>query len=190
MPELSGEDLRRRRTVLLRLLTPLVADKRRVEVRQIAGGQSYTVALLPKGTSPAAVTSPDAVRVRSKAATVFLNFYEVWIPSSNSTAYFLERSYLHIHEQAHRTAQDSQLLCLHCDPAISNGTASYRLKRAPHLHVGGTNPNISRSHIGLCLNDDEFGGQTVDQLTATLRLAIDMISTEIFPFYAEALGGR
>lgn len=190
MPELTEQALQKRRAVLLKLLAPLVGNPHRIDVRQISSGQSFTVALLPKGTAPASITAPDMVRVPSKAATVFINFYEVWLPKNASQVFYLERSYLHVHEQENRDAADSQLLSLHCDPTISSAVASYKLKRAPHLHIGGTAPNISRAHIGLCLNDAEFGGQTVEQLTSTLRLAISMIATEIFPFYDRDLGRR
>jgi hypothetical protein len=58
-------------------------------------------------------------------------------------------------------------------------------KRGPHLHVGGGSPNIDRAHISLCVNDNAFGGGTIEELTATFSKCVTMINDEILPRYSE-----
>jgi hypothetical protein len=180
--KLNERELRDRRKDVIRLITPLV-DRNRVEVRPLVGGQTYTLGLLSKGQDPAAVDSPSLVRVPTRSAGVFINYYEVWRLERETNDYLLDRAYMHLHLKRTERAPDIQLLCLHCDPLVAANDESFRYKKGPHLHVLGATPNIDRAHISLCLNDPNHGGGDVDTLTASLELAVKMIQREIFPRY-------
>jgi hypothetical protein len=184
MPGISmnERELSQRRTAIIRLITPLVNDRNRVEIRQIAGGQSYTIGVINKGQSPATIASADLIRVPTKVAGVFLNYYEVWL-TDRSGEYVLDRAYMHVHLKRSNVAIDKQILCLHCDPRLNASDQSFAYRRGPHLHVLGASPNIDRSHIAICLNDPLYGGSDVQTLTQTLQSAVKMIEREIFPLY-------
>jgi hypothetical protein len=141
------------------------------------------VGLVPRGTNPVTITAPDQIRVPTKETGIFANYYEVWQPQVGSANYELERAYLHLHRKLSRDDRDMQILCLHCDPALSPGSASYIYKRGPHLHIGGAAPNIDRAHVSLCIGDAELGGADLDTLTFKLAAAVEMISEEFFPHY-------
>ncbi|WP_414473573.1 hypothetical protein [Microvirga sp. M2] len=181
---LTERDLSNRRKDVIRLVAPLVADRNRIDARPVGAGQNHTLGVLPKGQAPAAVLSPDSIRVPTKVDGVFFNYYEVWILVPKTSDYLLERAYMHIHLKKTKDAPDRQLLCLHCDPLLKATDQSYVYKRGPHLHVGGAAPNIDRSHIAICLNDPQFGGADLQSLTQTFQAAIKMIEKEILPSYA------
>lgn len=180
---LAARDMNERRKHVTRLVAPLLIDRNRVEVRPIGSGQAYTLGVIPKGQSPASISSPDAVRVPTKVESIFLNYYEAWVSDAETGGYLLERAYMHIHHKRTKDAPDRQILCLHCDPLLEKKDPSFVYKRGPHLHIGGAAPNIDRSHISVCLNDPQQGGGDVASLTSTLQLAVTMIDREIFPLY-------
>jgi hypothetical protein len=179
----NEHELLQRRPAIIRLISPLVRDRNRIEIRQLPGGQNYTICLLNKGQSPSTIASADLIRVPTKIDGVFANYYELWLPERQSGRYLLERAYMHIYSKKNSQAQDKQILCLHCDPLIKTSDRSFAYKRGPHLHVIGATPNIDRSHISICLNDPNFGGADVQTLTLTLQSAVKMIEHEILPHY-------
>jgi len=180
---LTARDLHDRRSAIIRLLTPLVADRGRIEIRRIGAGQKYTLGVMNKGQSPQLIENADLIRVPTIVGGVFLNYYEVWASDRASADYVLDRAYMHIHLKRANEAPDKQILCLHCDPLTNTAHQSFYYKRGPHLHVLGASPNIDRSHISVCLSDPQHGGADIDALTHTLQLAVTMIQKEIFPNY-------
>lgn len=164
------------------MLKPLIADRNKIEVRQVGSGTYHTLAALARGATPALIGDPAAARVPSKASGVFLNYHEVWKPSSRDE-YLLERAYLHLHLAPTSRESDRQILCLHCDPLTATGDVSHSYKRGPHLHILGGNPNIDKAHVALCINDEGHGGATVIELTKSLSAAITMIGREFLPHY-------
>src|SRR5689334_3430595 len=99
MPEvsLSARELSERRPAIIRLLAPLLANRNRIEIRQIGPGRHYTLGILNKGQSPSLVEDANLIRVATKVSSIFLNYYEVWTVDSSSGDYLLERAYLHLH---------------------------------------------------------------------------------------------
>ncbi|PBB90817.1 hypothetical protein CK215_19005 [Mesorhizobium sp. WSM3864] len=179
---LAARELINRQRDIRRILSPLVVDKNKIEIRPIGSGQNYTLGVISNGVSAASITDAGSTRVKTKVDGIYFNYYEVWVDLNKKGDYVLERAYLHIH-QISKTFADKQLLCLHCDPLIKSGDVSYFYKRSPHLHVIGGSPDISKSHISICLNDKDYGGADVAALTKTLESAIKMIGIEIFPRY-------
>lgn len=169
-----------------RLIEPLIANKTRIEVRRLGAGSTYTVGVLPKGTSPASVIAADQLRVPSRVPGVFFNYYEVWEPRERGAEFALERSYLHVYHKVSRDTPDKQLLSLHCDPLLDTQVPEHRYKKGPHLHVGGAVPNIDRAHLSLCVSDPDHGGADIARLSETLSEAIKMIGVEVFPRYSAA----
>ena len=178
---LSEHELSKRHLAVQKIVRPLISDRNKLEVRQVGASSDYTLGVLAKGTTPSSVADPNLIRVQTKSAEIFLNYYEVWKRVITGD-YSLDRAYLHIHH-ARRGGQDRQVLCLHCDPRTGGGDVSYSYKRGPHLHVLGGNPTIDRAHIAVCVNDDSCGGKTAAELTTSLIKATEMISREILPQY-------
>lgn len=180
---LPARELLGRQRDIRRILSPLVNDRNKIEIRPIGSGLTYTLGVVSAGFSPASITDANSIRVKTKVDGIYFNYYEVWVDLDRRGDYVLERAYLHIHQIA-KSLADRQILCLHCDPLIKPGDVSYFYKRSPHLHVLGGSPDISKSHIAVCLNDKDYGGADIIALTKTLESAIKMIGIEIFPRYA------
>ena len=186
MPSLSlteRELATKRQSAIRGLITPLVYDRNRIEVRRVGGAQTFTLSVINSGQSPASVINADWVRVKTKVDGVFINYYEVWVSDRDTKEYLLERAYMHVHLKKSNEAADKQILCLHCDPLLKSSDQSFSYKRGPHLHVLGASPNIDRSHIAICLTDPNYGGADIHILTHTLQSAVKMIEREIFPHY-------
>jgi hypothetical protein len=66
---------------------------------------------------------------------------------------------------------------------IKSGDVSYAYKRGPHLHILGGDPAIDKSHVAVCVNDKNYGGANISDLTESLAAATAMISAEILPQY-------
>jgi hypothetical protein len=180
---LSEKDLVGRRNEILKLVGPLVADRNRIEIRPVGLGQNIRLGVINKGTIPQAILDVDLIRIPTKVRGVFLNYYELWLSQSNGN-YDLDRTYLHLNLKRSSDETERQILCLHCDVTLQVSSTVSPFKLGPHLHVGGANPDISKAHIGICINDANKGGSTVESLTKTLSLAVSMISLEIFPRYS------
>jgi hypothetical protein len=180
---LSELELSQRRSAIIALLTPLISDRNRIEIRQLGAGRRYVVGVINKGQVPSTVIDADTVRVPTKVRGVFLNYHEVWLPDQQGNRYDLDRAYMHLHLKKSNESADKQILCLHCDPLLTTGSPSFPYKKGPHLHVLGASPSIDRSHIAVCLNDTSHGGDDAQGLTRSLGQAIRMIEREIFPCY-------
>lgn len=180
--KLPEHELRGRSKDVMRVLSPLV-DRNRIDVRSTPRSRTYTIGVLPRGYAAGSLDNPSSIRAPTKLDGVYFNYYEVWVIETKTNEYLLDRAYLHLHLKKTNSAQDAQVLCLHCDPqtSLSDGSTAYR--RGPHLHIMGAIPNIDRAHIALCLNDPYYGGTDVHKLTRTLESAVKMIAREIFPRY-------
>lgn len=175
-----------RRTVVRRLLSPLLQTDHHTQVQQIGPGKNaFTLGALPIGAAPSPSINPEDPRVPTIVRRIFLNYYETWKHSPEDDNYLLDRAYMHIHLQ--KSSNSKQLLSLHCDPCLSVSEQHYRYKRGPHLHLEGGDPNIDRAHISLCLHDSRLGGDSVDELTSMLREAVRMIKAEMFPCWERAV---
>lgn len=181
---LSQEAVIGRQRAVSKLIEPLVQSKDRLEVRRLGASKNYVVGLLPKGENPSNVMDPATVRVAAKVDGIFLNYHEVWLPISASADYELERMYLHIHQKRDRTDIDRQVLCFHCDVRLRTDLTHTVHKRLPHLHLLGGDPDLSKAHLPVCVNDVELGGSNLRSLSITFEKTIRMIEEEIFPHYA------
>lgn len=186
MIRVTQAELETRRASAIKLVRSLVADKRGFEVRQVGGGGDYVVAAIPKGTGPRDISDPEQTRLPSKIEGVFLSYHERWHPVPKSSDYQLDRVYLHLHI-APRRGEDRQVLCFHFEPSAGATDASAAFKNGPHLHLGGAVPSISKSHIAICVNDENLGGTDIVGLERTLTAAIRMIELEMLPKYAHAM---
>jgi hypothetical protein len=183
---IAAKDIMQRRQEIIRMITPLIADRKHIDVRQVGTGRNFTLGVLAKGQSPASINSADSIRIPSRVSGVFLNYYEVWVSDTTTTDLLLNRAYMHVHLKRTNDAPDRQILCLHCDPHLEKNDASFQYKRGPHLHIGGAMPNIDRSHVSVCLSDPNLGGLDLQAIMSTMKSAVAMINKEIFPSYLRA----
>lgn len=166
------------------LVAPLVADSKRIQIRRFNNVRDHTVGVVPFGQTPDLITDPSALRVPARSDGLFFNYYETWVPASrDADAYDLERAYLHLYLKWNAAERELQAMSLHCDPMLRKNEASYRYKRGPHLHVGGTTPNIDRAHISLCVGDNALGGNNIGALMTSLKKSVSMIVDEVIPHY-------
>jgi hypothetical protein len=185
--QLLEKEVAGRRSTISKLVQPIVRDRRRIVVQQLGAFGDYVLGVVPHGTEPMSIADPALLRVPTTVDGIFFNYHEVWRPVVGSSSLFLKRAYLHLHLKSHRDDPDQQLLALHCEPALIDTTVSAAFKMGPHLHVRGASPAIDSAHLSLCINDDRFGGDSADSLTATLSNAVQLIRLEVLPQYEMAL---
>lgn len=186
MISLTEGELKKRHVDVLGIVEPLI-KKSSVEIRQLGAGTDYVIGLLSKGVSPRSVDTPENVRVPTRVGGVYLNYHERWRPIKRTTDLELERAYLHLYLPDGK-GSDTQILCFHCEPTAGATGASAAYKNGPHFHVGGGNPNISKAHISVCVNDESQGGVDAATLSDTMRKAVRMIDLELLPRYANGRG--
>jgi hypothetical protein len=112
------------------------------------------------------------------------NYYELWILiDSKNEKYCLNKAYLTIYRRnaARHVDEETELLCLHCDPYEhddgANPSAVY--KRGPHLHVEAADDPIPKAHFALTVGNSVAVLASTAKLTQTLHLCIKMIRCEV-----------
>lgn len=103
-------------------------------------------------------------------------YHERWIPSGSKWA--LERAYLHLY-RAETGMEETEMLCLHCDPDEPPGAPWWTYKRGPHLHFSEAPEPIPHSHVALGLANLTEVLRTHGNLMEMMKHAIDMIRDEI-----------
>jgi len=113
---------------------------------------------------------------RSPTPGFWANYYEIWsLFDERQRRFCLEKAYLTIYKD------DSEFLCLHCDPNFTqiNTTGKAIYKKGPHLHVECAEKPMPRAHLaltGMYLNKTL---KSADSLTQALQWSIKMIRDEV-----------
>jgi hypothetical protein len=176
---------RNRKSNVRNLLAPLLSQPPNIAVEQIGFARNrYTLGLIPKNRAPSSIQNPEDAVVTTRVPGVLLNYYEMWSPVEGTDSYSLRRAYMHLH--LGRGSAVRQIMALHCDPEMSPSDQHYKYKRGPHLHLEGAQPSVSRAHISLCLLDQQLGGADIVRLTNSMRAAVEMVGSELFPCWERA----
>ena len=105
------------------------------------------------------------------------NYFEAWRRESKSH-YVVEKMYLSIYDAT--GSEESELLCLHCDPTLAVSSENYMYKRGPHLHMSMAGYPFARAHLAVCGADVETVLKSSASLHAAMAWAIQMIRDEVF----------
>lgn len=165
--------LAKRKLTLQRLFRPIV-NGTHVNVFQRFFGQDVALGL---GT-PNFGGELRYARHRTRRPDVFLNYFEVWIPTTVNLQFSLSKLYLHL-DEPDQDATDRELLAMHCDPAVDQADRQFRYKRGPHFHVSGHRPNFHKAHIAACLTNLDVVCRDLDSLTDAVAQMIEMIGDEM-----------
>lgn len=104
------------------------------------------------------------------------NYYEIWsLVTGKRRQFYLEKAYLTIYKY------DSEFLCLHCDPNLTQTEATEKViyKKGPHLHIECADKPIPKAH--LALNGVYLSSvlNSTANLTRALQWSIQMIRDEV-----------
>jgi hypothetical protein len=180
---LPADRLYRRTDDIASLVSPLVSNKDLFSAVRLSQVRDYTVSYLPKGYAEKTVLDPSSLRLKTQWDEIYFNYHEIWVPQNTSHFFTLERSYLHLYLRGVEGFEELQALSLHCDPDLDPNDTSFRYKRGPHFHVGGSNPNIDRAHLSLCVSDAALGGNNLGALMRTLKDSLGLVVNELIPQY-------
>ncbi len=104
-------------------------------------------------------------------------YFELWKRSTENDEYwYLDRAYLSIYQVVDRN--ESEFLCLHCDPNIAND-AKEKYKKGPHLHIKAANEPLPHAHIALNLGHLDGVLTSIDTLSDAMKTAISMLKEEV-----------
>jgi len=103
-------------------------------------------------------------------------YFELWI--KQDPKWYLDRAYLSIFRIEHGSRDETELLCLHCDPNEPPGEHTL-YKIGPHLHIVLAEHPIPHAHIALnkCHLDDVL--LSLRSLSAAMAEAVLLIREEI-----------
>ena len=167
----------KRRLTLEKIFRPL-SPSNRVDVFFRSGANQTCIGL---GQDTFGTKLRNA-RHPSRINTVFLNYFEVWVPKKGGTEFSLEKAYLHIDMPLNDGQNDEEVLAVHCDPNATDSEPSFVYKKGPHLHISGNKRDISKAHIALCLPEIDAVCANVDQFSNAYSEILHMINEEIFPY--------
>ena len=104
-------------------------------------------------------------------------YFEIWKRSTENDQYwYLDRAYLSIYQIIDRN--ESEFLCLHCDPNIANDVKE-KYKKGPHLHIKAANEPLPHAHIVLNLGHLDAVLTSIDTLSVAIDTAISMPKEEV-----------
>lgn len=171
-----------RPTKIREVLDTIVEDATALDIRPMANLSDHVIGPMPHGVNFSTLSDPSEIRIKTAWDDLYFNYHEIW--QYDGSRYFnLNRAYLHLYLARGASTNEVQSLSLHCDPAMSKEEPSYKYKRGPHLHIGEARPDISRSHISLCVGDPHVGGNNVNSLMGKFKKAVEMIAVEVIPRY-------
>ena len=104
-------------------------------------------------------------------------YFEVWNPADRKR-YRIERAYLNIYQRDGR-GEETEVLCLHCDPGEPSGAPHSAYKRGPHLHLSFAGDPLKRAHLALYVGRVEELLADKDRLYSALRDVVKMIRHEV-----------
>lgn len=116
-------------------------------------------------------------RFATPARAHYAMYYEVWRPV-DAKNYGIQCAYLNIYRRDVH-GDETELLCLHCDPgeAITAPHAAY--KRGPHLHLSIAEKPVKRAHLALHVGRVDEVLADREQLYGALGDAVQMIRDEV-----------
>lgn len=170
---------KQRRSQVRRMLSSLTSPSDRFSVQPIGTKKdAYVLAAVQNNESGLASLSPEEPLINTRIRRVMLNYHEIW-KQQREAGYYLERAYMHFHVSSQSGRK--QILSLHCDPSLKDGSVHFGYGRGPHLHLEGANPDIARAHVSVCVADPRKGGSTLNDLMACFQASVRMIADEILP---------
>jgi hypothetical protein len=114
-------------------------------------------------------------RFKTNKDKYYANYTEIWNPAQGSE-WRLAIAYLTIYNGPLSTGKE--ILSLHCDPDEPAGSAHYKYKCGPHMHVHHTDNIIKSAHIALNLPNFNLVVNDIEQLNKAFVDAVEMITKE------------
>lgn len=155
-------------------------------ISKLAMGPSWSYkphrTTLAVGASDGSPPSSDVRewRFSTSAVGVVAAYYERWVQADGAEdLWYLAQAYLSLYRRDALTEEETELLCLHCDPNDEEGNPHWKYKRGPHLHISAGPSPFPKAHIALhCGHVDQIL-ESVDSLTYALGHAVQMIRDEV-----------
>jgi hypothetical protein len=88
-------------------------------------------------------------RFRLTVRNMAAGYFEVWKDPRSEGKWQLEKAYLQIYVMVPETRDESEFICLHCDPGELITADHYQYKVGPHIHVKQASHPLPHSHIAL-----------------------------------------
>ena len=116
-------------------------------------------------------------RFATPAAHHYAMYYEVWRRVDRKN-FGMQCAYLNIYRRDVR-GDETELLCLHCDPGEASTSPHAAYKRGPHLHLSIAGDPVKRAHLALHVGRVEEVLADRERLYAALGDAVQMIRDEV-----------
>lgn len=117
-------------------------------------------------------------RFKTKVENFNAMYYERWLPYEKNI-YYLDRTYFHLYKIDYVSTSSQEFICLHCDANEPDNAEHALFKQSPHLHFSFADQPIPHSHIALNNGNLSAILTSIETLHRALKLAVDMIYTEI-----------
>lgn len=177
---IDGKTLRRRPTVVSRLLRPLT-DGRAVAARLSNDSRWVDAALVVAHHANFDDYNQSRFRCRGNLVA---NYYEVWSTKDVGKSWRLARAYLTLFEVERLAHTEREICAVHCDPEEMGRHVSERCKRGPHMHVSFARVEIKKSHIPLNYGHLDAVLGSADSITRALCDACEIIAAEVLVHFA------
>jgi len=170
---LAEKDLARRGTRIMKLLRPISLRQSGPAFSKVPG-PTYIIFGAHDEARPTSdyrdwrfsITVPGFVAM----------YFELWRFESRDR-YLLEKAYLNIYKRV--DAGEEEVICLHCDPSLSEEADHVKYKRGPHIHMSVAGYPYSRAHIALRGPDVSEKLESAESIHNALTWGIEMIRDEV-----------
>ena len=171
-------------TKIPQLLSDIVTNPDRLGCKQVPGRNEYTIGAYD-GSTPPNFDYRDW-RFRTLNSELRANYFEIWRPAdSQQSEWFLFRAYLTLFRINPASADEDEIVALHCDPAEPDAEPHVEYKRGPHLHMLTADDPLHHSHIAL--NNPRYLDSHVltsfEAFTDHLNDAMKFISEQVIKLY-------
>ena len=167
---------------LLRPLRPLARDGKPalISCSPIGCSSSQYGLATYDGSQPA--TNHGTWRFATFVPGIKGSYFERWLRTETNGRewWCLEKAYLHFFHLNPYTKEETEFLCLHCDPSGPEDAPHAEYKKGPHLHLVRAKPPFpSHAHIALYPGDLDRVLDSVTSLSEATEQAVLMVAEEV-----------